>query len=84
VALLWQPIFRYNTCVKAVFIVIREFLGTAFIGIEGRSIKGPHGPDEAEVVSTRRSICAGSRGALSLSGARACLALGGLLLLRVP
>jgi len=25
VALLWQPIFRYNTRVKAVFIVIREF-----------------------------------------------------------
>jgi hypothetical protein len=25
VALLWQPIFRYNSRVKAVFIVIREF-----------------------------------------------------------
>jgi len=42
------------------------------------------GPDEAEVVSTRRSICADFRGALALSGARACLALGGLLLLSVP
>jgi hypothetical protein len=25
VVLLWQPIFRYNVSVKAVFILIREF-----------------------------------------------------------